>query len=185
MTYPADGTYYIEFYVDSFRGDETRTVMTTDILSYVEIDDATAYSLQPGTTLQVGSYTLNIEMVSFSSYDGVQYLDINDWEYAQYIPETGRWRFYTVDDKPLSYAVSSANLLVPVGAQIWDYLTPFAYGHNVYGDEVWDFSDKTNSLFLLDRIDDYYYWHQADWSEYAYVTVQNGVVVRMEIPMRP
>lgn len=185
VTYPADGTYYIEFYVDSFRGDETRTIMTTDILSYVEIDDATAYSLQPGTTLQVGGYTLNIEMVSFSDYDGVQYLDINDWEYARYIPEIGRWRFYTVNDKPLSYAVSSANLLVPVGAQIWDYLTPFAYGQNVYGEEIWDFSDKTNSAFLLDRIDDYYYWHQADYSEYAYVTVQNGVVVRMEIPMHP
>ena len=185
VTYPADGTYYIEFYVDSFRGDETRTIMTTDIHSFVEIDDATAYSLQPGTSLQVGGYTLEIEMVSFSEFDGVQYLDINGWDYARYMPETGRWRFYTVDDRPLSYAVSSANLLVPAGAQIWDYLTAFVYGHNAYGEEIWDFSDKSNSLFLLDRIDDYYYWHQNDFSEFAYVTIRDGVVSRMEIPYHP
>ena len=185
VTYLADGTYYIEFYIDSFRGDESRTIITTDILSYVEIDDATAYSLQPGSSVQVGGYTLSVEKVEFSSYDGIQYLDINDWEYAQYIPEIGRWRFYTVNDRPLSYVNSSANLLVPVGAQIWDYLTPFVYGQNVYGEAIWDFSDKTNDAFRLDRIDDYYFWHQADWSEYAYVTVQNGVVTWMEIPLHP
>ena len=174
-----------DLYVDGFRGDENCTVATTELRNFVQIDSATAYSLTPGTKLRVGDYTLDIEQVTFSTIDGVDYLDISGWEYAMYLSELGVWRFYGVNDQALTYSGGSANLLIPTTAQVWDYLTPFAYGHNVYGVDLPASYDLESDYFRLERVDDFYYWHQNAGSVGAYVTVKDGVITRLEIPYHP
>lgn len=184
----SDGTYYVDFYLDSIRTNGGDATLTVDFLGIIELSSSEVYSLTPGTYYGNG-FTLNVEYVSFSSGNGVDYVEINGWEYGEYIPSRDVWRFKTVDDLPLTYYVTTGDILIPSYATVWDYLTPFIFGQNAIGMQEGDFMERNDSFYCTASIIDFCEWHEVMSSymdhEKAYVTVQNNAVTTMTIPAHP
>ena len=184
----SDGTYYVDFYLDSIRSNGGGATLTVDFLGIIELSGSEVSSLTPGTYYGNG-FTLNVEYVSFSSANGVDYVEINGWEYGEYIPSRDVWRFKTVNDLPLHYYVTTGDILISSNAVIWDYLTPFIFGQNAIGMQEGDFMQKDDSFYRTASIVDFCEWHEvmSPYMEHekAYVTVQNNAVTTMTIPAHP
>ena len=183
-----DGTYYVDFYLNSLRTNGYDCALTVDFLGAIELSSGEVYNLTPGTYYG-GNFTLNVEYVQFENINGIDYLEINSWEYARYIPERDVWRFYTVNDLPLSYYVTTGDVLISGSATLWDYLTPFIFEQNAIGMQQGDFMEKTDSFYCTASIADFCDWHATMSpymvSEKAYITVQNGIVTTMTINAHP
>lgn len=183
-----DGTYLVEFYLDSIYTSGDDATLDADFLGIIELSDSEVRSLTPGAYYGNG-YSLNVEYVSFTDIDGVSYVDINDWEYGEYIPSRGVWRFKTVDDQPLTYFISTGEIFIPGSCTVWDYLTPFIFGQNAIGMQQGDYMSSDDPFYRTATIADFCDWHSTMspymQSEKAYVTLQNNTITQMIIPAHP
>lgn len=179
-----DGEYYVELYRDGTTLVAGVPFESVGILEFVEIDNNTAMHMAVGDVIELPKFNITISALELHEGDVYKEFWINNGEYrCCYIEETNSWRFAWPNDVAMTYCSGTYTISVPAPTII-DMNTAFSIGQNIYGDKYNGETSRDAPIFRIYSMSDYFSYHKCE-TEYAIITITNGVITEILIPYRP
>lgn len=198
-----DGIYTCRIHESDLTETNGGLNLNAELLDFYRISDSVIQNLKEGDTLDAGLQTVTVTSiirgqeadrpaVIIETREGVTVYS-HLYEESWIVDWCGEG--YPIDSDIPRRVIGTENLFLPDNVPVYDYLTTWGYGINIYGktaDEYpGDSQSQTGPYYKLDRLTDLFrplkleYMTVQHSSALALLTVENGQISRVEIQYSP